>query len=138
MGGPWTKLIPSVAMPSHPPPCSLQGWETGCQDHRPSGSASCPGKKEGYLTPLPESCLTPRRAHSEEPALAPAVTPALQVPVLPPVAPSTARGSRAGWEPQVRKEPWVGEFGAWAATVLFFLLHKPAWASAAPLRAFRL
>lgn len=59
-------------------------------------------------------------------------------PFLPPPAPRMAGRSRAGWEPQGRKEPGVGEFGDRAETGLFCLPHKPSWASAAPSGAFRL
>ena len=52
--------------------------------------------------------------------------PAQEVPFLPPPAPRKAGRGGAGWEPQVRKESGVGEFGNWAVTVLFCLPHKPA------------
>lgn len=54
------------------------------------------------------------RAHFKEPSSRSIVTP-----FFPPPAPRMAGRSRAGWEPQGRKEPGVGEFGDWAELACF-------------------
>lgn len=107
------------------------------RDPGPSGRASALGRGRGA-----HSCSGVRLSSLQSPFRGAQVwlllsLPAQEVSFLPPPAPRKAGKGGAGWEPQVRKESGVGEFGNWAVTVLFCLPHKPARASAAPAGAFR-
>lgn len=119
--------------------CCLQGLEAlvVMRDHGPSGRA-CALQSTRHISFAGSPAQFPAEPFQGVQLWPLQSPPALKVPFLPPPAPRMAGRSRAGWEPQGRKEPRVGEFGNWAETGLFCLPYKPAWASAAPSGAFKL